>query len=168
MKLTKRLKTMLKYFINQLRFLLIPGMKNLITQLKDHEGEVKRRDRHMPYFCSANKETIGFGRNLDDNGIRDDEAMYLLINDISSSRRELLYRYPWAENINGARQCAFINMIFNMGIYSFSGFKKMIYYAKDGDWYRAGEEAKDSKWYRDDVAKSRSKQIIKQIQTGLW
>ena len=42
-------------------------------QLIDHEGlELK------PYHCTADKLTIGVGRNIQDRGITEDEARYLL------------------------------------------------------------------------------------------
>jgi lysozyme len=34
------------------------------------------------YTCKAGKVSVGVGRNLTDNGISEDEAMYLLENDI--------------------------------------------------------------------------------------
>ena len=159
---------MLKYFIRQLRFLLVPGMKQLTEQLKRHEGTNKEYGRHYPYYCSAGKETIGIGRNIEANGISDDEAMYLLVNDVCSAREALISRYSWVSRIAEARQCAFINMVFNMGLGSFSGFRRMLLHAEAGEWEKAAEEAKDSKWYKKDVARWRSEQIIKQIQTRNW
>ena len=51
--------------------------QDLIAQLKRHEGF-----RAKPYQCSANKTTIGYGRNLQDVGITEGEAVSLLNNDI--------------------------------------------------------------------------------------
>ena len=44
---------------------------------KDFEGVVLQA-----YECSAGYTSIGIGRNLDTRGITEDEAMYLLNNDI--------------------------------------------------------------------------------------
>ena len=49
----------------------------LKKQLIMHEGL-----KLTPYRCTADKLTIGVGRNLDDVGITQDEAEYLLDNDI--------------------------------------------------------------------------------------
>ena len=50
-------------------------MTSLENQLIDHEGlELK------PYQCTADKLTIGVGRNIEDRGITEDEARYLLKN----------------------------------------------------------------------------------------
>ena len=47
------------------------------SRLKDFEGVVLQA-----YECSAGYTSIGIGRNLDTRGITEDEAMYLLNNDI--------------------------------------------------------------------------------------
>ena len=44
------------------------------------------------YQDSVGKWTIGVGRNLDDVGISEDEAMYLLRNDISRAKRDPLHK----------------------------------------------------------------------------
>ena len=49
----------------------------VMEELKKEEGF-----RAKVYKCTAGKNTIGFGRNLDDNGITYEEAEYLLKNDI--------------------------------------------------------------------------------------
>lgn len=41
--------------------------------MKQHEGI-----KYDLYLCTAGKQAIGVGRNLDDLGISDDEVMYLL------------------------------------------------------------------------------------------
>ena len=51
----------------------------LKKQLVIHEGL-----KLKPYHCSANKLTIGVGRNIEEVGITESEAMYLLENDIAN------------------------------------------------------------------------------------
>jgi len=55
-----------------------------IEQLKHDEGI-----RLFPYQCSADKLTIGYGRNLEDNGISEHEAEQMLLTDtqVGSRRR---------------------------------------------------------------------------------
>lgn len=50
--------------------------------------------RSKPYKCTAGKLTIGVGRNIEDNGITEDEAMYLLENDIASCIKQLTAKLP--------------------------------------------------------------------------
>ena len=51
--------------------------KKLANQLIKHEGL-----RLTPYRCPAGRLTIGIGRNLEDKGITEKEAVMLLKNDI--------------------------------------------------------------------------------------
>jgi lysozyme len=59
---------------------------NIKEMLIKNEGLVCQ-----PYHCSAGKLTIGVGRNLEVNGISEDEAMYLLENACTSSRSMCRY-----------------------------------------------------------------------------
>ena len=45
--------------------------------------------RLYPYNCSEGKLTLGIGRNLDDRGITEEEALYLLNNDIEAVQKDL-------------------------------------------------------------------------------
>jgi len=53
--------------------------------------------RLKPYLCPAGKTTIGVGRNLDDVGITEDEAMEMLENDIERVKSQLAKALPWLE-----------------------------------------------------------------------
>ena len=52
-------------------------LRIVTEQIIRHEGF-----RNKPYKCTANKLTIGYGRNIEDNGITKTEASVLLKNDI--------------------------------------------------------------------------------------
>jgi len=114
---------------------------NIKEFLIKHEGL-----RLKPYTCPAGKLTIGVGRNIEDNGISEDEAMILLENDIKRCEAELVdiftefYTYP--ENV----QIALIDMIFNLGKTRFLQFKKMIQAIKERDFLKASKEARNSRW----------------------
>ena len=114
---------------------------SLIKTLIRHEGF-----REHPYHCSADKLTIAIGRNLDDVGISYEEALYLLKNDIKRVREELDRSVPWYKQMDQDRQDVFINMVFNLGISRFLGFKKMLAAAKEGDYQKAADEMLDSRW----------------------
>jgi len=62
-------------------------------QLTLHEGR-----KNKPYKCTSGKITIGVGRNLDDNGLSEDEIDYLLTNDVLRCEKELQQRLPWYED----------------------------------------------------------------------
>jgi len=62
----------------------------LIAQLKKHEGF-----RSKVYKCPAGYLTIGYGRNLETNGLTKEEAEYLLQKDVEKIETELSKRIPW-------------------------------------------------------------------------
>ena len=70
-------------------------METLEEQLIRHEGY-----RQFPYLCSAGKSTVAIGRNLDDRGISEEEAKYLLHNDITICKQELSLLYPIVKVLN--------------------------------------------------------------------
>ena len=105
------------------------------------EGLVK-----LAYEDSVGKVTIGVGRNLDDLGITDEEAMYLLRNDIDRVKLEVKDKFEWVKDLDSTRRNVIYNMVFNMGIVRFSGFKKTIAFIEAGDYLGASLEMLDSKW----------------------
>lgn len=56
----------------------------LVDQLIEHEVL-----KLKPYYCPAGKLTIGVGRNLEDKGISQKEAVFLLKNDIDECIADL-------------------------------------------------------------------------------
>jgi lysozyme len=113
----------------------------LIRQLKLHEG-VKLK----AYKCTADKTTIGVGRNLDDLGITEEEADYLLANDIDRVKVALSREIPWMTDLDDVRQRVLLDMAFNLGISGLMQFKKTLKAIQDKDFERAGRMMLDSKW----------------------
>ena len=115
--------------------------EQLIEELKRDEGVVLTL-----YQCSAGKNTIGVGRNLDDRGITDDESDYLLGNDINICIEELTNAFPWFKDLSDTRQRVMVNMCFNLGLSRLMGFKKFLAAMEAGEWETAGVEMLDSRW----------------------
>ena len=115
-------------------------MKSAFEQLKDDEGF-----SGTVYKDTAGKNTVGYGRNLDDNPLTMAEANYLLQSDLKRVAKQAR-RLPCYRHLNSARKNVIINMIFNMGIGSFNGFKRMIAAIYDCDYELAAVEMLDSKW----------------------
>lgn len=113
----------------------------LLKQLIDDEGV-----RLKPYRDTAGKLTIGIGRNLDDRGISMSEATAMCENDINAVCNELDREIPWWKQMSEARQLVFANMLFNLGLVRFKGFKGMLARAKEGRYSEAADEMLDSKW----------------------
>ena len=133
----------------------------LLTQLKRHEGF-----RSKPYHCTGGKLTIGYGRNLDDVGIDNDEAEYLLRSDIAAAERVLEDNLPWFGGLDVIRRCVLVNMCFNLGWSRFSGFKRMLAACEAQDWETAKKELLDSR-YADQVGQ-RAQELADQLLTGEW
>ena len=124
-----------------------------------HEGFSRK-----PYFCTAGKETIGYGRNLSDKGITKQESKFLLRNDIIECAIDLdTFIFPgqfktWPDEL----QHAMIDMRFQLGMTGFRSFKKMILALRANDRELAAVEAKNSKWYKQ--VPGRAKTIVKMIR----
>jgi lysozyme len=104
--------------------------------------------RLKPYHCSAGKLTIGVGRNLDDNGISKQEALFLLQNDIGVAEKSCRQAFDFFDELDEQRQFVLIDMCFNMGINRLKGFKKMIQAIKKKQFNIASEEMLSSCWAR--------------------
>jgi len=141
-------------------------MIKLAEQLKRHEGAITKDGRHFPYICPANKMTIGYGRNIEERGISEDEAEYLLNNDIKLSKAELTKAFPWFNKLAAERQAVLINMHFNIGLARLKGFAKALAAIERGDYKAASLEMLDSKWAR--LVGNRATELAKQMETGQW
>lgn len=113
---------------------------DLVQQLMVHEGF-----RRHPYRCTAGKLTIGYGRNLEDNGVSEYEALVMLQNDLDICEADLR-TFPWWEGLSERRQHALIDMRFNLGPSRFRGFRLMLAALEAGDFVEAAAQMRDSKW----------------------
>lgn len=120
-----------------------------------------------PYKCTSNKLTIGVGRNLEDKGISEAEAIQMLANDVDEFTNALMRDSEVGRVFtkqNGARQNALVNMAFNMGVPRLKKFVNMWAALDAGHYSKAAEEAKDSRWYHQ--VKSRGDRICDVLRTG--
>ena len=130
-----------------------------LEELKKEEGFSNKI-----YKCPAGKNTIGFGRNLDDVGITKEEAEYLLKNDIMKCDRELSELIPFYDKLNPARQYVILSMCFNLGFSGLLKFKKMLKAVREEDFTKASIEMLDSKWAYQ--VKSRALKLSVIMKTG--
>lgn len=115
----------------------------MIDRIKKHEGL-----RLKPYRCTAGKLTIGYGRNLEDNGITEEEAHFLLMNDLEKSWDECCKAFSWISQMDKIRQGVIVELCFNMGLGRLKGFKKMLAACERGDYEIASVEMLNSLWAR--------------------
>lgn len=109
--------------------------------IKKHEGL-----RMKPYHCTAGKLTIGYGRNLDDRGITEEEADRLLHNDILLCSLQLDRDLPWWKHHPENVQMVLMDMCFNLGIAGLLEFKRTLGYIRDQNYSAAAVNMLKSKW----------------------
>ncbi len=111
-------------------------------QLILHEGL-----RLKPYKDSVGIITIGIGRNLEDVGISKEEAMIMLSNDVERTIDDCK-KFQWFDLLDDVRKKVIIDMIFNLGLTRFSGFRNTIKAIADHRFTEASKHMMDSKWAR--------------------
>lgn len=113
--------------------------------LREH---VKRDEglRLKPYVDTVGKITIGYGRNLSDNGITQLEAAEMLDQDLQRHVSDLLRMFPFVLGLDSVRQIVLANMAFNMGMPTLSSFRKMWQAIKSQDFEEAARQMLDSDW----------------------
>jgi len=117
-----------------------------------------------PYMCPAGKLTIGYGHNLDDNGITQEVAEILLKTDLAHARMEVTAKLPFIGKLSEARQFVLVDMCFNMGISRLMTFKKMLAALERGDYKTAAKEMLDSRWAFQ--VKNRAVKLAEMMKTG--
>lgn len=118
------------------------NIDKLLKLLIKHEGLQLKA-----YRCSQGKLTIGVGRNIEDLGITQGEALVLLVNDIDriqSEAKDLIASY---ELLDDVRKTVVLSMIFNLGATRFSKFKNLINFVNEGNFIQAAAEMQTSLWY---------------------
>ena len=115
-------------------------IKDAANLVKAHEGL-----ELQVYTCPAGKLTIGYGRNLENTGITEIEADYLLSGDLVACVSDLEKFHFW-DSLDAARQAALVDMRFNLGATGFRRFKQMLAALEIGDYTRASDEMMKSKW----------------------
>jgi lysozyme len=127
--------------------------------IKKHEGV-----RLKPYRCTSGRLTIGAGRNLEDTGITEEEAMFLFGNDYDRVVRECSSEFSFFEKLNPARRAVIISMAFNMGTAGLSKFWKMAAAIECGDYITAAAEMINSKWSKQ--VGQRAIELAEMMKTG--
>lgn len=103
--------------------------------------------RQKPYKCTADKLTIGYGTNLEDRGVSEDESLYILNNDLKNIRM-LMDANGLLGFMTESQEAVIYDMAYNLGWAGLMQFKKMIFNIKCGDFEQAAKELLDSKYAR--------------------
>ena len=116
-------------------------IEDIKQMLLKHEGM-----RTFPYKCSEGKLTIGVGKNLEANGITEEEAMYLLDNDIKRVTDNLDKMWPIWRQLPPKAQMVSIDATFQMGISGWMNFRHTRALMEMGCFLEASEEILRSKY----------------------
>ncbi|QIG62473.1 peptidoglycan hydrolase [Pseudoalteromonas phage AL] len=131
----------------------------LAEQLTKHEGL-----RLKPYKDTVGKLTLGIGRNLEDKGITEQEALFMLNNDVDYFYAKLDKRLTWFLSVDDVRQNVLVNMAFNLGVGGLLTFKNMLRLVSAGHYQEAAEEMLNSKWAKQ--VGNRAVELSEQMRTG--
>lgn len=134
--------------------------RKLINMLTEHEGR-----RLKMYQDSEGIWTIGVGHNLEEKGISEAVCDLMLEEDLQESIAEA-NTFRWFADLNEPRQAVIIDMIFNLGLPRFKGFKKTIQFLENQLYQSAAKEMLDSKWARQVGA--RATRLSEIMRTGEW
>ena len=118
--------------------------------------------------CTCQKKgklTVGFGRNLDDVGISKLEGEVLLEHDVFVAETHATKAFEWFPLLNETRQRAIVELIFNLGVVGFKGFRQTIAALKAGLYRAAAENLLDSLWAKQ-VGPTRSERIARYLKDG--
>ena len=123
---------------------------NLIDQIiadEIYEGAHNR----FAYKCPLGKWTIGYGRNIDEDGgkgITEAEARIMLHGDLIECDNDLsrLFGVEFWKELGSVRRYALINMRYQLGPNRFRGFVNMISAVKKRQWGLAMHEILDSNY----------------------
>lgn len=121
--------------------------------------------RNKPYLCTAEKTSIGVGRNLDDRGLSDDEVMYLLTNDMTLAEKEAK-TLPYYAQLDEVRQLVVCDLVFNLGLSRWLTFKRANAALEGHDYELAADEMVNSMWYTQ--TGRRAQRLVQAMRTGVW
>ena len=139
------------------------NIERLSKQLKRHEGSNIKNAKHYPYKCPAGKLTVGYGHNVEDNGLSEKIAMELLRDDVTIAEREIKKIVENYDSLSDERQEVLVNMLFNVGLPTLKKFRNMLFAVEKNDFETAAEEMQNSRWYRQ--VGNRGRELVEQMKS---
>ena len=136
--------------------------KEFLDQITRHEGY-----RRSAYQDSKGYWTIGIGRLIDkklNGGLTEEEARYLLQNDLDRCANDLDAKLPWWSGLSENRRYVLLNMCFNLGINKLLGFKNTLKMIQDGNYDGAAKGMLNSLWAKQ--VGNRAVELANQMRKG--
>jgi len=134
--------------------------ERLLNSIKNHEGKNNRL-----YRDAGGILTIGYGHNLETGELRDEAIELILQHDVEAAELAVRSVLPYFDELSALRRETLVEMVFNLGLSRFFGFKKMLAALEAGDYAAAAREMLDSKWARQ-VGK-RARTLARQMRRGM-
>lgn len=117
--------------------------------------------RQFPYRDTKDKLTIGFGFNLESEGIPKQIATIWLDWKLSQIQSELVNSLPVYNTLDDVRKIVLVNIAFNCGVAGLMGFRRMIAALNNDNFLEAGKEIRDS-----ELAANRKERLAYLMETG--
>lgn len=126
-----------------------------------HEGRKPRL-----YRDEFGKNTIGVGRCLDTNPLRDSEIDFLRDNDIRAADETCQALFPGWGGFGAQRQAALRDMAFELGEHGLAAFNGMRLAIEADNWDAAAKTALNSLWARQ--VPGRAMMDAEMLRSGQW
>ena len=115
------------------------ALERVRDQLKRDEGL-----RLFPYVDTAGKLTIGYGRNLTDDGISGGEAAAMLDRDLYLAVNAVQHAWPWSAQLDDVRLGVLVQLEVNLGLAGEAKFVQLLAHCAAGQWDAASAALLDS------------------------
>jgi len=132
----------------------------------DEGKRTNKSGRHILYKCPANKWTLGYGRNVEDRGVSDAEAVDWLHSDVRDAALDAAALFPSWLKLDEVRRDVLTNMSYNMGIKKLAGFHDLIAAVERQNWPAAKAAMVDSAWHSQ--VGDRAVRLERQMLTGIY
>lgn len=128
--------------------------------------------RAEAYLDTTGNWTIGFGHH--DKNVHagmvwsEEEAESQLDVDIANVTKALdtSLVFGWWRELNQPRQDVILDMAFNMGLRTFTGFTTFLVLTKAGKYAEAAADGLTTRWAKQ--VKGRAVRLMKQLESGEW
>lgn len=117
---------------------------SLIDSIKKNEGY-----RPMVYDDHLGNPTIGYGFLISQLHLDEDICDMILERKVGEIKLQLHRKFPFVLDLPEEVQDVCIEMVFQLGLKSFSRFRKTIALLRLGNFKAAADEMLDSKWARE-------------------
>ena len=138
------------------------------NRMKAEEGfsEKLYRDTsdHIGFEGKKGKVTIGWGYNIDDNGLPKDILQELFNRKVNEAESDLTNHLPWTLQLDQNRREVLIDMTFNLGINTLMSFKATLSAIQAGKYEEASGHMLDSLWSKQ--VGDRAKNLANIMRTG--